>query len=507
MKRPRSFSWKPKNNLTKMDADPQSLAFDSGGTGKRSQGWGYQSYSPNSAISESGSLIVERSREAQRKNSFVQRARISAVSDEVGSQITPYPITPFDDFNAAMVELWQDHEPDLVAGGIVGGYGLFFMVVMARMTSGECFIRRRPRFVSDGLVIPLQVQILESDFCPYWYNTVATNGNPIVNGIEYDKIGNRAAYWMYQQHPQELNLLANSDVTLSRIPASEIIHHFIPDLGRVGQQRGVPNGVQSLVPLRVWAQYDDNEAEKAASQAGYTAFVRRSTPSPEQLEQMANLEQAKARAGSVTNVDLKPDTNGVGAVSLEPNTVQLLADDEDMIFAPTYNSTGGDSFSYRAALRSAAGLGVSHSAMTGDWSKTNDRVLRFSANADRRIIKQRQALFTIPQVCQGIWSWLVDASVLNGLVPVENYAKNKRKYKRCEWITDAWEYIHPVQDVQSKILLKDNGYIDRDTQIRERNGDPVKIDNARAKSMQREKELGLDVISLMNDVNKTKEVK
>jgi lambda family phage portal protein len=502
----RSNFHKIRSNITKMDGDPMSLAFDSGGMGKRSQNWGYSAYSPNSAISESGNLIVERSRESKRKNGFAHRALITATSDEVGSQITPYPTTPYPDFNEQILELWRDHEPDLVAGGIIGGYGAFFLAVMARQTSGEVFIRRRPRFKNDGFAVPLQIQLLESDFVPFWYNSIAANGNQIINGLEFDKIGNRAAYWMHQSHPQELNF--NNDMTLVRVPASEIIHHFIPDLGRIGQQRGVPTGVQSLVPLRVWATFDDNESEKAASQAGYLMIVRRAIPSAEQLEQKANLLREENRnKNSVTSPDVNVNQYNVGELTLEPNTVQILGDDEDVTFAPSYDSRGGDSFRYNAGLRASSGLGVSYAQMTGDWSKTNDRVLRFAANNDRRIIKQRLALFTIPQVCQGIWKWLVDAAVLDGSVDVKNYRQNRRKYLRCEWIPHAFDYIHPVQDVQSKVILKDNGYIDKDTQVREMNGNPIQIDNQRAEIMKREKLLGIDAISLMNEVNAAKAVK
>jgi lambda family phage portal protein len=488
MKKRQSFkTFRPASKSVKMDSDPVSAAFDAGGTGRRSENWGTNNYSPNNAVVEKYSLIVERSRDAQRKNSFAQSARMSAVSDEVGSQITPMPNTPWSDFNEAMMELWTDHEPDMVAGGIVGGYGAIFLAVAARNTSGEVFIRRRPRFKSDKLTLPVQIQLLESDFCPMWLNTVTSNNNLVINGIEYDSIGNRMAYWMYKSHPQERNLFDTTQ--LVRVPAADIIHHFIPELGRIGQQRGTPRGIQSLVPLRVMATYDDNESEKAASQAGFVAFVRKNTPSPEQLEAM---NAANSLVGENPDVDI----DKVPEVNLEAGTVQFLADDEDITFAPSHaTGQGYKDFQYHAGLRIAAGFGVSYAQMTGDWSQTNDRVLRFAANNERRIVRQRQSLFTIPQVCQGIWNWCVDAAVVAGLVSVIDYAKNKRKYQRCQWTPEAFDYIHPVQDVQSKILLKDNGYIDRDTQIRERNGNGEQIDLQRAKIKQREIDLGLAPVS------------
>ena len=503
MKRPRSFSWKPQNNLTKMDSDPQSLAFDSGGTGKRSQGWGYSSYSPNSAISESDNLIVERSREAQRKNSFVHRARTSLCSSELGSELTPFPTTPFPEFNKQMLELWNEHAPDICIGEQVGVQGLFYLAIMARQSSGECFIHKINRPKSAGLALPFQLKIYESQQCPIWCNSFASNGNQIINGVELDNLGERVAYWMHKNNPLEMNLKGSS-MELLRIPASEMIHFYHSDLGRCGQLRGIPNGVQSLVPLKVWSEYDDNESIKASSQAGYTAFVRRSTPSPEQLEQMVALEAAKARNGSVTDTKLHDDGTGVAAVNLEAGTVQVLADDEDMTFAPTYNSTGGDSFSYRTALRSAAGLGVSHYALTGDLSKVNDRVLRFAANEERRLIKQRLNLFTIPQLCKRVWQWSVESAVLSGAIQTENFAQNKRKYLKIDFIPEAFAYLQPVQDVNAKVIALNNGLAARDTTLREMNLVPEQVDNSRAESLQREKSLGIDAISLMNEVNAAK---
>ena len=44
--------------------------------------------------------------------------------------------------------------------------------------AGECFIRLRPRKPGDGLVVPLQLQILGAEMCPT--EQVVTSGGVIV---------------------------------------------------------------------------------------------------------------------------------------------------------------------------------------------------------------------------------------------------------------------------------------------------------------------------------------
>ncbi|MDD5227182.1 MAG: phage portal protein [Methylococcales bacterium] len=504
MKRPRSFSWKPKNNLTKMDADPQSLAFDSGGTGKRSQDWGYQSYSPNSAISESGSLIVERSREAIRKNAFVYRARLNVTSDMMGSELTPHPISSDANFNDKISILCDDHQHDIVIGEQVGLQGLFFMALMAEQTSGECFIVKVNRPLSTDLTLPYQVKILESDFCPLWYNAVTASGNIVKNGIEFNKnTGERVAYWLYMQHPNELNL--TESVELVRVLEKDVCHYYIPDLGRIGQIRATPSGVQSLVPLRQQAQFEDFELEKAASMAGFVGFIRRATPPPEVLDQMIELEKYRGKNSSIYDTNLRADSSGVADISLAPNTINLLADDEqDPVFAPAYNSTGGNDFSRRNGHRTAAGMRVSYHTMTGNYEGLNDRILRFAANADRRLLSMLLNLFFIPQVARKMHGWACDAAVLSGKVKVTDYAKNRRDYTRVEFDPEAQPYLLPLQDLGAKKLELELGLEDKDTMRRKRNRNPIVVDKARAEIMRREKELGLDVIGLMNDVNNAK---
>ena len=104
--------------------------------------------------------------------------------------------------------------------------------------SGEVLIRRRHRRPSDGLALPLQIQVLEADFLDTGKHLSLPNGGKIVRGVEIDAIGRRVAYWLFRNHPGSSNL-TSSTVRFgqsSRVPASEILHVY--SIYRAGQARG-----------------------------------------------------------------------------------------------------------------------------------------------------------------------------------------------------------------------------------------------------------------------------
>ena len=66
--------------------------------------------------------------------------------------------------------------------------------------SGECFVRMRPRRLEDGLAVPLQLQVLEADFLDAT-KSGALGAGRLVQGIEFDPVGKRRAYWLHGEHP------------------------------------------------------------------------------------------------------------------------------------------------------------------------------------------------------------------------------------------------------------------------------------------------------------------
>jgi capsid protein len=140
----------------------------------------------------------------------------------------------------------QNYKSSLIADadGLLDFYGLQAHIARSIIESGEVFIRFCPKRLGNGLAVPLQLQVLESDHLDETYNTVAPNGNEIRMGIEFDKIGRRKAYWMYREHPGESFMTIQNPFDRIRIPATEILHAFQPL--RPGQQKKIWRHKQHL---------------------------------------------------------------------------------------------------------------------------------------------------------------------------------------------------------------------------------------------------------------------
>ena len=163
--------------------------------------------------------------------------------------------------------------------------------------AGEVFFRFRPRRPEDGLVVPLQLQMLPSEMLPLNRNEVAPSGNVIRQGIEFDQIGRRVAYHFLRRHPGDMTDpgLAGEVV---RIPASEIVH--VIDPVDAGQLRGVSRFAASIVKLFLLDQYDDAELDRKKVAAMHALFI--TTPAPtEPLDAVEGRDDNDERT-----IDLQP---------------------------------------------------------------------------------------------------------------------------------------------------------------------------------------------------------
>jgi lambda family phage portal protein len=141
-------------------------------------------------------------------------------------------------------------------------YGLQKLVMRGVAESGEMLVRRRVRLLSDGLPIPVQLQVLEPDFIDTFKTVALQNGGVIIQGIEFDAIGNRVAYWLYPQHPGAVMMQHVSTIfpASKRIPASEILHVYQRD--RAGQVRAVSWFAPIILPAKDLDEYCDAQLMK-----------------------------------------------------------------------------------------------------------------------------------------------------------------------------------------------------------------------------------------------------
>ena len=250
-----------------------STAYESASTAPRLANWRINTGGPNSTISGSLSTLRSRSRDQARKNGLADNGLEVLVSNVVGTGIKPQFNTSDAGLNRDLAALWLKWTDQSDADNRFDFYGQQALAARAMFEAGDVFARLRARRVEDGLAVPLQVQLLESEFCPV-EKTETLGGRIIQNGVEFDAIGRRTAYWMYRDHPADNLVRPGAGINEPKaIPASEIVH--LSHVKRPGMIRGEPWLSRSLIKLYELDQYDDAELVRKKTAAMFAGFITR----------------------------------------------------------------------------------------------------------------------------------------------------------------------------------------------------------------------------------------
>ena len=450
-------------------------SYDVSKQGRRLLGWQTSSAGPNQTLNGL-QTIRNRARDAVRNEWSAASASRIAITDLIGTGICPSPKTKNKNLKATLKTNWDKWVKECDADGVLDFYGLQALGAKTWKEGGEFFARLRPRRLNDGLTVPLQLQLLEPEMVPQLDQNPSPSGNLIRQGIEFDRIGRRISYMMYKEHPGDF--INRIDATrLNPIPADQVLHIYKPN--RIGQLRGVPEGTSTMVRQKTVGDFDDAVTEKAKLQNLFTAVITRPAP-------LAGQEAIDPLTGqTIQNAD--SDSPMVG---LEPGATIELAPGEDVKFSsPPATGVGYNDFMRQQYLGVASGYGAPYELLTGDITNVSDRTLRVVIQQYRRYVEQEQWSIVIPMFCQKVWDAWVDAAVLAGIVAVSD----ADEAKQVEWSPQAWQYIHPVQDVQSKVAEIDAGLVSRDQSIAARGNDPEEVDAQRAEGKKREQKLGLAI--------------
>jgi lambda family phage portal protein len=464
--------------IHKSNKRPRADLFDGGAMRRRLKSWIPTQYTTNVIMAAQGPLLRSRARDAMRNNPHANAACESFVSNLIGTGIKPSSLLSEEpQLREQIMELWLDWTDECDADGIADFYGMQTIVARCLMEAGECFIRYRPRRPEDGFTVPLQLQLLESDMCPYWWNQAAPNGNWIMNGVELDYLGRRAAYWFFPTHPGDMPIEPTTTLVPIRIPASEVLHVF--RCTRPGQMRGVPLIAPSLVRMYLLDQYDDAELDRKRIAAMFAGFVTQA-------------EDILPTSGPDLST---PEDEGVMLSPLEPGTMQRLRVGENITFSEPADVGGAyEDYQYRQQLALYSALGIPYSIGTSDLRRANYSSLRGVIVEYRRKLEQFQHNTIVFQMCAPIWQRWFDTAVLAEAIDIEagEYLESKREFVRAKWIPQRNDWVDPLKDRQAEKLAVDAGFKSRSDVVEAEGGDPEENDLRIAADKEREE--GLDLV-------------
>lgn len=464
--------------------------YNAAGQGRRLAGWNPPSSGPNTALNGL-QTIRNRSRDSSRNDWTGASAVQKWGTNLVGIGITPrFKRVTSMARKEAITDLWKDFVQSSDADCVLNFYAQQTLAVRTWFDAGEVFIRRRSRFLDEGLPVPMQLQLLEPEMIPLLDATSYTGlpqGNFIRSGIEFNKRGRRIAYWVYKEHPGDGTMMSGiTPDSLVRVPAAEIIHMFEPL--RPGQVRGVSMLAPVLTRLRTIEDYDDATLTRQQLANLIVAFISRKLPALTGDEDI----------NGMTGVENDSDAEGRPLVGLQPGLVQELEDGQEVNWSnPPEAGTTYSDYMRTQHLGTSAATGLPYEIFSGDILNVSDRTLRVLINEFRRLAEQRQWQIIIPQMCVPVMRWFAEAATLIGEISSDEFDM----VRRAEWATHGWAHIHPVQDPQGKALEVEKGFRSRSSVIGERGDDPDEVDAERAADKERELELGLAVVPPPLDPN------
>ncbi len=433
-----------------------------GGKTSRLREFSSKAAGPNTITRAQGQTLLDRHRDMVRNDPHFARGVTVLVNNIVGSGITATAIVPQlegQDADPKDVErarranaIWAAHGRRGVCD-IEGQHtrnALIALAVRCSIESGEVIVRRVVDL--DAGVVPYRYEVMEPDLLDRRKDQRLDNGGRIIQGVEFNKKGRRVAYWILPEHPGESAAFFVNNGPSVRVPATDIIHLFVPL--RPKQVRGIPRFAPVLATKRDFADYETNELIRKKGEAAVTAFV---IP-PEGFEGETNEDETGGIAPSVIDAD------GRQVEDMQPGLIVRLRRGKEVRFN-TPMIPGGYPENKRTWLQNfAVGMGLSYEQLSGDLSQANYSSLRAGLLEFWRGVEVDQWNFVIPVLCDRLWEWDMEGAYLTGALDVQ--------YVPVEWSAPKKQSVDPSKDSLADYLDVRAGFVPWDDKVAERGYQP-----------------------------------
>jgi len=413
--------------------------------GKRGASWRATGSDADTAARGARERLAYIARDMVRNTAFATRVQMVVANNVVGDGIIPKVVGGTKAQRASLFAAIERHCDTVLidADGRQNLYGLQRIAAQSIVEAGEVLIRLRLRDMTDGLPLPFQLQILEADYLDDTRDGTLTNGNTVSGGIEFDLIGRRVAYYLFNEHPGAMYGLRRTWES-SRVPASSVLHLYRQD--RPGQMRGVSWFAPVALRLQDFADGQDAHLMRQKIAACFAAF-----------RQAPEAEQPGADAA---------DPAGL-ADRIIPGRIQNLLPGETISFATPPPVSGYDEFNRWVFRAVSADIGVTYEALTNDFSGVNFSSARMGRMEMDRNVKSWQWLMMVPLMCQPIGAWMVEAWRL--------MSQQAKSDVRLEWVPPKRMLVDPTREIPSMADEVRAGFASRYEKIRELGYDPERV--------------------------------
>lgn len=276
--------------------------------------------------------------------------------------------------------------------------------------------------------------------------------NAIIMGVEVNDFGRPMFYHLYKDVNRR-----NKDINI--IPASEIIHQFVPD--NAEQIRGTPGMHASMIKMRQLKKY--NEIALIAAGVG--------------ASKMGFFTTQDGDGAAVA--DKEDEDTGQLYTEAVPGVFDILPQGTDFkTFDPDYPHQMFADFVKTNKRDISTGLGVSYHALANDLEGVNFSSIRAGVLEDRENYMSLQS-FIINCILDRIYeNWLKQALLKRAIVTETGAvlpANKASKFLKHLFIGRRWPWVDPLKDIQAAILAKDNNLASPINIITQQGGDPQDV--------------------------------
>lgn len=322
-------------------------------------------------------------------------------------------------------------------------------------------------FLDHATVVKLTLEMIESDLLPLVYNDPAKN---IVQGIQRNGWGKPTNYYLYRQHPGEINTFTTTALDVRPVYA-DYIHH-LRTRDRISQLRGVSIFAAVMTRLDDIKDYEESERIAAKIAASMAAVIKKGAPDLYEPQTDGSPRGLRMQPGMIFD-DLLPGESIETIDTNRPNP-QLIE--------------------YRKGqLRAvASGTGVNYSTIARDYdgSYSSQRQELVEGWANYQVLTAE----FIKSLVQPVWESFVKMAVLDGLVTVPADI-DALTLDDALFIGPSMPWIDPLKEVKGNSEGERAGYVAGPEIIRRRGGNPRDVIEQEARWRRMLKDKGLIVSS------------
>lgn len=443
--------------------------FDGATGGRRGHGFG-TFHAINSEIGGAAYTLRGRARHLAVNNPWIAQAVANWVGALIGSGIMPTSKHPDAATRKALGEAFSSWAEDADTDGRTDLHGFCADVARGVVIDGEAFVQIRADDRAPRL------RIIPPELVDESITREIGNGAIIVNGIEIDTDGRRAAYWIFPSKPTDQFSTYAPPV---RVPAEDILHVMKPLAA--GQVRGVSWLAPVILSANEFDQIVDALAMGVKVAAMHAGFL---------IDQ--NGTGGEPYDGTATG--------GILDSGLEPGTLKRLPTGMDVKFTTPQQANEVAAFLRFNLQMLAAGLALPEHLVSGDLTNANYSSLRAGLLPFRQRVEQTQYGVFVPQLLRPIWQRVMAYAVLSGQVD-----SDLADAFRVDWIMPRPMQVDPEKDAKATREMLDMRLMSRRQAVAEQGWDIEALDAEIASDAAREAELGIAPAAKSKPTEKQKE--